>query len=357
DKRFFTATGKAQFIAVSHQAPLSLSTKSYPFILNSGRIRDQWHTMTRTGLSSRLSAHKAEPFVEMNELDAKTAKLSEGDLVQLSNEYGEAVVRVNISAQIKPGQLFMPIHWNKTTASQASVCALIKPNLDTSSGQPEFKHTPVKIEKWQYHSEALLLTRKPLDLSKFTYWVKQKVASGYLYRIADDHGSSALMNKCAQLLQLEKGKNLSYSPGSDSAQPIYRYANIQAQKIQSAYIVGDNLQQQELEWLQGLLDEQVDDAIERSLISGRIEGKLAAGKIICACKQIGINSIKNAIQEQQLDSVAAISEFTGAGTGCGTCLSEVEAILLQHPAEQDIKQQADTPPAKSQHNPVQYFTF
>ena len=358
DNRFFTATGKAQFIAVAHQAPLSLCTKDYPFILNSGRIRDQWHTMTRTGLSSRLSAHKPEPFVNINELDAKTAKLAEGDLVQLSSVYGEAVVRINISAQVKPGELFMPIHWNKTTASQGNVCALIKPNLDSNSGQPEFKHSPVNIKKWHYHSEALLLSRKPLDLSKFSYWVKQKVASGYLYRIADDHSSLEMMKKCALLLQQEQGKNLSYSPGSDSSRPIYRYTNIQAQKIQSAYIVSDNLQQQELDWLQGLLDESVDDSVERSLISGEIEGKLAAGKIICACKQIGINTIKNTIQEQGLDTVETVSEFTGAGTGCGTCLSEVEAILQQHPAQQNIKQQQpDMPEQKSQQNPVQYFTF
>ncbi len=353
DNRFFTANGKAQFISVSHQDPLSLCSANYPFILNSGRIRDQWHTMTRTGLASRLGAHKPEPFVSMNPADAMAAQLSENDLVQLTSEYGKAVVRVNISEQVQGKQLFMPIHWNKTTASQANVCALIKPNTDANSGQPEFKHSPVNIEKWHYHSEALLLSRVPLDLSQFAYWVKQRVAAGYLYRVAEAVSPLQLMQQCAELLQPAQGKTLSYSSNPDSAQPIYRYANIQAQQMHSAYIVSANLQQQELDWLQGLLDEEIDASVERSIISGQIEGKLAAGKIICACKQVGINTINSAIQEQQLSSVEAISEFTGAGTGCGTCLSEVEAILQEHSQELSIGQQ---PEQSLQDNPVQYYS-
>lgn len=358
DKQFFTGNKKARFIAVTHRKPLSLCTEDYPFILNSGRIRDQWHTMTRTGLSSRLSAHKTEPFVDINEVDAKAARLVDGDLVELSSEFGQAVVRVNISKQVQPKQLFMPIHWNKTTASRANVCALIKPNQDANSGQPEFKHSPVNLKKWAYQSEALLLSRAPLQLSEFSYWVRQKVQSGYLYRVADTLSPLQLMKKCSELLQREQGKNLSYLPGNDCIQPIYRYANIQAQKVQTAYIVGKNLQQQELDWLQGLLDEEIDDSIERSIISGQIEGKLAAGKIICACKQVGINTIKSAIQEQQLTSIEAISEFTKAGTGCGSCLSEVESILMQYPAQQDQRaEKISITKQLSEDDPVQYVTF
>jgi len=344
NNHFFTENGKAQFISVSHHRPQSQTTDIFPFSLNSGRIRDQWHTMTRTGLSSRLSAHKTEPFIDIHPEDAFATGLINGNLIELSSEYGQAVVRVNISTQVQPKHLFMPIHWSRTTSSQGNVGVLIKPNTDKNSGQPEYKHTPVSIKKWQYNSEAMLLTRSPLDLSEFGYWVKQKVEAGYLYRVAEKITPTQLMKKCHALLQQNKGKNLNYSPSSNSTTPIYRYANIQQQQMQTAYVVGQDLQQQELDWLQTLLDEQVDATVERSIISGQVEGKLAAGKIICACKQVGINTIKNAIQDNQLTSAQGISECTGAGTGCGTCMSEVEAILMEHPAE-----------TITQESPVQYI--
>lgn len=350
DNRFFTPSGKGQFITVSHQKPQSPTTEQYPFILNSGRIRDQWHTMTRTGLSSRLSAHKTEPFVDINQLDAKKHKLNQGDLVEINSEMGNALVRVNISTQQQVNQLFMPIHWSQTTSSQGKVCTLIKPNTDPNSGQPEYKYSAVNIKKWQYQSEAFLLSRTPLILNEFAYWVKQKVDSGYLYRVADLISPSQLMDKCHILLNQKKDKNLNYSPNSASKKPIYRYANIQDDQIQASYIVSDNLQQQNLDWLQELLEDECDPTVERSIISGQVEGKLATGKIICACKKIGINTIKEAIQAQGLTSVEAISELTGAGTGCGTCLSEVGTILMEFPAMQETNQ-------ISQDGAVQYVTF
>ena len=338
DNRFFTANGKAQFISVSHHRPLSLPNDIFPFALNSGRIRDQWHTMTRTGLSSRLSTHKTEPFVEIHPQDALAAKLIEGDLIQLNSKFGQAVARVDISNKVQPKQLFMPIHWSKTTSSEGNVGTLIKPNTDQNSGQPEYKHTPVKIKKWHYNSEAILLSRISLDLTEFSYWVKQKIESGYLYRVAEQMTPIQLKEKCHALLQQVTGKNLNYSSSSNSTSPFYRYANIQNQQMQTAYVVGQNLQQQELDWLQGLFEHPVDTTVERSIISGQVEGKLAAGKIICACKQVGINTIKNAIQDNQLTTAQGVSECTGAGTGCGTCMTEVESILLAYPAEELIQE-------------------
>ncbi|HEY7866465.1 MAG TPA: molybdopterin-dependent oxidoreductase [Psychromonas sp.] len=327
DNLFFTANKKAQLIPVLHHHPLSRCCEEYPFVLNSGRIRDQWHTMTRTGLSSWLSAHQPEPFVSINPADAAEQQLQQGQLVNLSSASGSVLVRLEISADIEPGQLFMPIHWNDTTASKANICALIKANFDTNSGQPEFKFTPVKLAKWAYKSEAWLLSRTLIDLSDFDYWIKQKVAAGYLYRLAADINPLELTIKLSNLMRHNSGKTLTNSPSAKSTVPIYRHANIVNQKMQHAYIVGKNLQEQDLDWLQNLLDETVDSSIERTIISGQVEGKLACGKLICACKQVGEKTIKKAITEHKLDSVEAISEHTGAGTGCGSCLGEVETIL------------------------------
>ncbi|MFT6926090.1 MAG: assimilatory nitrate reductase catalytic subunit [Psychromonas sp.] len=328
DNLFFTANKKAQLIPVLHHKPLSSCCEDYPFALNSGRIRDQWHTMTRTGFSSRLSAHQPEPFVLMNPADAKEQRLEHGQLVDVSSVSGAVLVRLAVSADIEPGQLFMPIHWNATTASKANACSLIKANLDSSSGQPEFKFTPVKLVKWAYKSEAWLLSRTLIDMSDFDYWVKQKVAAGYLYRLAANINPLSMTVKLSNLILQHGGKTLTNSPSTKSSDPIYRYANVIDQKMQHAYIVGKNLQEQDLDWLQNLLEETVDDSIERTIISGQVEGKLACGKLICACKQVGEKTIKNAIVDLQLDNLEAVSEHTGAGTGCGSCLGEVEEILI-----------------------------
>ncbi|WP_019612715.1 nitrate reductase [Psychromonas ossibalaenae] len=333
DKRFFTADKKARLIAVKHHKPLSECSSAYPFSLNSGRIRDQWHTMTRTGISSRLSAHIPEPFVTVNPVDAQNMKLINGGVVKVSSISGSVLVRLSVSSEVSEGQLFMPIHWNKSTASQANICRLIKANSDPNSGQPEFKYTPVNITKWQYHSEAWILSRAPLRVEEFAYWVKQKVTQGYLYRIADKASPEELLTKLSALISLKGARELSYLPGSLQPKPVYRLANISGHKMYSACIAAANLQDQDLQWLQGLFDENIDTAVERALISGQVEGRLACGKMVCACKQVGENTIRNAIHEQQLNSADAVGRSTKAGTGCGSCINEIEQILAEHVPE------------------------
>jgi len=189
DKQFFTASKKVQFIAVS-QLATSLNVKSelpkqsqYPLILNSGRIRDHWHTMTRTGLSSRLGAHITEPFVAIHPNDAEKSQIKDNNLVAINSPQGAMLVRALLTKQQNQGQLFTPIHWNSQTAKSANICNLVSDDNDPISGQPGFKSTQVSLKKWHYHSEAMLLTRQPLALGEFDYWVKQKVEKGYLYRI------------------------------------------------------------------------------------------------------------------------------------------------------------------------------
>ena len=321
---FFTPSGKAQFIAVQHPSPAIQCCEEYPLTLNSGRIRDQWHTMTRTGLSARLGAHLPEPFISVHPDDAQRYGLENGKIATVFSDWGNAQARVDVSTKVIIGQLFMPIHWNNITSSAGKVCSLISPATDRLSGQPEYKFTPVSIAPFVYKSEAMLLSNTILDITEFDYWVRQKVTGGYLYRIASTLLPEQLMLGLSDFCQHEKGRELRFN-GSGSGQ--YRYASIEQQQLRSCYLVAHNLQQQDLEWLQNLLDEPVDDTVERSLISGAAEGKLAAGKIVCACKQIGKNTICQAIREQNLESVEQISACTGAGTGCGSCVPELQLML------------------------------
>ncbi len=327
DGRFFTPNGKAQFVPVRHKAPASHTCERYPLSLNSGRIRDQWHTMTRTGLSARLGAHLPEPYISVNPADAEYYGLTSGGIAALTNEWGYARIRVDISKKVAPGQLFMPIHWTGVMASAGRVCSLVSPDTDAVSGQPEFKFTPVAIKPWHYQSEALLLSDRIIEDINLEYWVRQKINGGYLYRIATTNSPAQL----EQLLkpycagsQVPDSRKLNYS---NPSQGLFRYAVIHQQQLKGCFLIAPNLQHQDFDWVQSLLDAPVDDAVERSILTGLAEGKLAQGKIVCACKQVGKTRICEAIREQNLSSVEAISSATQAGTGCGTCVAELQQIL------------------------------
>ena len=322
DGKFFTPSGKAQFIAVRQNKLLNQSGE--PFSLNSGRIRDQWHTMTRSGLSARLGAHLPEPFVSIHPDDAKSNGLCKGDIATISSEIGTAQVRVHISSHMGLGQLFMPIHWSQTTSSNGKICRLVNSVTDPISGQPAFKLTQVKIKPWRCASEAMLFSIQALDLSKVDYWVKQKVKGGYLYRVASLLSPLQLQEQLKEYDEFNGGCELAFYNETEGE---YRCLYTDKQRVLGGYIIAKSLQQHEFEWLQELLASVVDSAIELSVFSGKAESRLATGKVVCACKQIGANIIKDVIREQSVETVEDIKRCTSAGTGCGSCVSELERLL------------------------------
>lgn len=337
DGRYFTPSGRAQFIAVRHKEPATKTSAAFPLSLNSGRIRDQWHTMTRTGLSARLGAHLPEPYVSVNQIDADKYGLENGKIATLSNEWGTARIRVDISHKVNENQLFMPIHWTGVMASAGRVCTLVSPDTDAISGQPEFKFTPVAIAPWSYQSEALLLSPVVIDTDKLDYWVRQKVNGGYLYRIASSEAPAELEQRLQPYCQQSRqGRQLNFSSPSRGQ---HRFAIINNAQLNGCYLIAPSLQEQDFDWVQGLLDEPVDNFVERSILTGIAEGKLAQGKTICACKQVGKTTICNAIRDNNLSSVDDISECTSAGTGCGTCVPELQQILdeqMQHFLDENL---------------------
>ncbi|HET8880712.1 MAG TPA: nitrate reductase, partial [Solimonas sp.] len=147
DGRFPTDDGRAAFVPVTPRAPANPPGEQFPFVLNTGRIRDQWHTMTRTGSAPTLASHLPEPYVDLHPADALASGVRDGGLARVTSRWGALVVRVRCSGEMRRGQLFVPIHWNDRFASDARVGALVNPVVDPISGEPEFKHTPVRIDE------------------------------------------------------------------------------------------------------------------------------------------------------------------------------------------------------------------
>ncbi len=260
DHQFFTPNKKAQFIATTHASPLSHLNAEHPLILNSGRSRDHWHTMSRTGLSARLSEHSPEPYVMIHPETANRHNLKPYDIATIYNDHNQIQARVEISSTVAPKQLFMPIHWNNTTAKNSKPCDLILPNADLDSGQPEFKHTPVNIKPWHYRCEALFISKQTVDLTECDYWVKQKVDNGYLYRIASLQDPLQLTLTLSQYLTTNPEKILSQQGGQHSP---YRLATIKSHTIHSAFVVQEKISGGDKTWLQDLFATTKDNAEEQ----------------------------------------------------------------------------------------------
>lgn len=188
DGQFFTPDGRARFLAPEHPKLEENSSPDYPLCLNTGRIRDQWHSMTRTGLSARLSRHLPEPFVDVHPRDAEIYGLVDGGLAEVVTRHGSCVLRVAVSEAQNPGSLFAPIHWSGENASKARVGDLVSAHLDPFSGQPEAKATPASISPVQRPLRGFVHTRGNIRFPSTVWWTKVAAEGRTEFRFAADSG-------------------------------------------------------------------------------------------------------------------------------------------------------------------------
>jgi assimilatory nitrate reductase catalytic subunit len=330
DGRFFHANGQARFIAVVPCSPHHAPDERYPLVLNTGRIRDHWHTLTRTGKSPRLSAHTVEPFVEIHPRDAARYHVSDGVLARITSSWGEVIVRVRVTEDQRAGSLFIPMHWSEQFSSAARVDAVVNPVTDPISGQPESKHTPVKIEPFEVAWEAFLLTRRELDPPAITYWVKARGRGHWRYELARDTVPESWSSWARPLLEAddEAGDWLEYS---DVGAGIYRTARIVNGCLQAClFIAPTQAQLPDRVWLANLFPQLSLEPADRSaVLAGRPGCRQAdIGPIVCSCFSVGRMAILSAIREQGLKSIEAISAALKAGTNCGSCIPEIKALLF-----------------------------
>ena len=170
DGNFPTADGRARFIATPARGPRHAPAGEFPLILNTGRTRDQWHTMTRTARAAALNAHEPEPYVDAHLQDLRAAGITPGALARVTSRWGTVLARARSSGEVPTGMLFMPIHWSAQFAAESRVDAVVNPVVDALSGEPEFKHTPVRIEAVQAQWQGFLLARRRVAAPACTWW-------------------------------------------------------------------------------------------------------------------------------------------------------------------------------------------
>jgi len=328
DGRFFTESGKAQFIAVTPRPPAIEISQKYPLVLNSGRIRDQWHTMTRTGRSARLSGHINEPYLEIHPADATEYQLTGNALALVKSEWGEIIVRVTVSDQQRRGSVFVPMHWNQQFASQAGVDLLINPAVDPISGQPEFKYTPVSILPYIPQWYGFILCRRKLTISNARYWACSKGRGYWKYEIAGSElpGDWA---QCARSLLCSNDTDVGWIEYFDSAQKRYRAARLLNDTLESCVFIGPDINLPERDYLIDLFGkENLTDKDRTSLLTGKSPADVEdRGPVVCSCFNIGLNQITKAIKAGSLTTVEEIGQQLKAGTNCGSCIPELKKLL------------------------------
>ncbi|MGL3606774.1 nitrate reductase [Rhizobium sp. G187] len=326
DGRFYHPDGKARFIPVSSPA-IPKPDARYPFTLNTGRVRDHWHTMTRTGKSARLSAHIAEPFCEIHPLDAAEIGLSDADLVTVQSRHDASIiVRALLTERQTRGAVFVPMHWTGETAPSARVCTLVPSKVDPVSGQPALKRTEVSVKRNEASNHGFLVsTIKPADLP-FAYWAIARTNGGHRVEFAGNTPADGWESWLRDSLNL--GESLQILGYIDSQTGDHRILAFEGDHLIAALFVSRGPVSVSRQWAADQLTERHSDPRARSmLVAGRpAPGRPDKGAIVCSCFSVGVNEI-SAAARSGCCSVEAIGKALNAGTNCGSCRPEIRRIV------------------------------
>jgi assimilatory nitrate reductase catalytic subunit len=328
---FPTEDHRARFVPTRYRPPAEAPAPGM-LILNTGRIRDQWHTMTRTGRVPRLMTHRTEPFLDIHPDDAATLELGGGGLALIESRHAATVMRIHLSAELRRGEVFAPMHWSDKFASNGAIDRLVGGVTDPVSGQPELKATPVNITALPTRWRGFLLRRSALTPGGEFYWSRIPVAGGHAYELAGwndlPHGSEAEHWVTGLLDSGDRTELVVYA---DQGRGALRYASLADGRLDACLFVarGDAGLPSRAE-LETMLGGAVEPRTRLGLVSGlplSAAGRVDHGPIVCACFAVGLNTLRQAIAARRLDSVAAIGEALRAGTNCGSCRPELSALL------------------------------
>jgi anaerobic selenocysteine-containing dehydrogenase len=145
--RFPTADGRARFVAVEHAEPAERPDARFPLTLTTGRVRDHWHTLTRTGNAPALTARTPEPLLEVNLRDARGTGVQDGDFVEVTSRRGKVIAQCRVTAAIREGTCFLPFHWGRRLGEFKSANNLTLAVRDPLSQQPELKACAVRLRR------------------------------------------------------------------------------------------------------------------------------------------------------------------------------------------------------------------
>jgi assimilatory nitrate reductase catalytic subunit len=359
DGRFAHADGRARFVATPFRAPVE--TRAPPplpspacgggwrggLMLNTGRVRDQWHTMTRTGDVPGLAQHTPEPFLDVHPDDAARGELVDGGFARIESRHGSAIMRVRVAETQSAGEVFAAMHWSENNASTGPADRLVGAACDPVSGQPELKATAVMVRPQPMAWHGLLLRRACVQLQAADYWCRIAIDGGFNYTLAgveklaaDDETPDATRI----LAWLGAAATSDLAVYADPARGVFRYASFVDGTLNAClFVARDSASLPDRAAAVMMFGEPPpDDNRARVLAGVSLAGVPSPGPTVCACFAVGRATIVAAVQSAKLTSVGEIGTALRAGTNCGSCLPELATILREAEAAASRTLQEET---------------
>ncbi|MCA4961967.1 nitrate reductase [Pseudomonas sp. Y24-6] len=338
DGVFPTANGRAHFIADPYRAAREQRDARFPLTLITGRLRDQWHGMSRTGTAAQLFGHVSEAVLSLHPDELRRHRLQSGDLVSLQSRRGAVVLPVTRDENVRPGQAFLPMHWGDRFL-KGGVNTLTQPAFDPLSKQPELKHSGVRLEPinlpWRLFAliegnvQQQLERLRPLceEFSYASLSLTGRERPALLIRAASASAPDAqLLRDIDQCLGVDEGPVLAYE---DVRRSIGKRVRIEHGRITAIRLAGETLAQHWLHnlWLEGRADEPLRRWMLAPLSAPPGNGAaIGTGKkTLCNCRNVSHNAVCAGIS-RGLDLLGLKQEL-GCGTQCGSCVPEIKRML------------------------------
>ncbi|MFB3237622.1 nitrate reductase [Aeromonas salmonicida] len=293
----------------------SLSLSS--LLLNTGRLRDQWHTMTRTGHVPRLQEAEPWPKLRVGAASLLALGLAEGDLVRLSNDLGEARLLVGVDEGLREGDAFLPMHWTDSQCSQGAVNRLIAAVVDPLSGQPMFKQGRVMVEPQPTRWQGLWLGQQPWG-EAVDWWARRPLPEGNCTLLASwSEGPQTLWQRLGAegrwlRLPLKQG---------------WLAVALAQDRIAGLLLVGERRPDIKVDMLASLLGTPLQAGALSQTLSAALAGD---SRLVCSCLRVSEQRIVDAITRQGVSELAGLQALLGCGSNCGTCLPEIDKLLIKH---------------------------
>lgn len=320
DGRFATPDGRARLLPLAQHFPPQQGVgpgEDLPLLLNSGRLRDQWHTMTRTGHVPRLQEAEPWPRVRMGAASLLALGVREGDLVRLGNDLGEALLLAGLDEGLREGEAFLPMHWTDSQCSQGAVNRLIAPVVDPLSGQPMFKQGRVQARAQPTRWEGLWCGRhewrEPVD-----WWARRPLPEGNCTLLASWSESPAIL---WQRLGAEgHWLRLPLKEG-------WLAVALAGDRIEGILLVGGRRPDIKVDLLASLLGTPLQAGALSQTLSQALAGE---SRLVCSCLRVSEERIVDAITRQGVSELPGLQALLGCGSNCGTCLPEIDKLLIKH---------------------------
>ncbi|QBF30026.1 nitrate reductase [Thalassococcus sp. S3] len=313
---FYHAGGKAKMLPITPPAPV----ESPQIWLNTGRVRDHWHTMTRTGRAPRLGAHMAEPFVELHPDDAARLSLAPASLATLSNTYGTATLRVLITDRVRPGTAFAPMHWTGITAASGRVNALVAPRTDPVSGQPASKGTPVSVAPFAAAWYGFAASSAQMTPTR-PYAAIARSRTGWRAEVAGCKAPRNWEAEARAILSLPNGTaSVYHDPASGAA----RVAIREHDRLTGLFFASRSPVAVARATAVDLIG--TDTPVSTALAGVPGADQPRKGATVCACFDVGTEEVRAAIAAGA-QSVEALGACLNAGTNCGSCRPELRGLI------------------------------